>query len=231
LIAVYGVFAHGIRLRDEATRRVQETRLRSRAAEVLRDDLRHAAVTGSRLAAALTASVRAPDSRYPGYLRFTTATGPVTTNALWGDLQEVTYSIADDPLSTNQNAGVLIRKVDRNLLAAVRQIAHEERLLHQVSALEVEFYDGANWVDTWDYVDTNSPLPLAVGVTIRQVAARPSDPVPPPIQLLVPWTLQPEQASDSASTNAPASEGGSGGGGGGGGGGGTQPPAGGGPRS
>jgi type II secretion system protein J len=233
LVALYGVFSQGTRLRDESTRRVQESHLRSRAAELLRDDLRHAMVTGSRLAATLTASTRAPASRFPGYLRFTTATGPTATNAFYGDLQEVAYFIADDPLSTNHNAGVLIRTLDRNLLAPVRQVTHEERLLHGVTAIEIEFYDGANWVTSWDYIDVDSPLPVAVGVRIRQVASHPSYSEPPPIEILQPWTIQPTPAAGDLGGTGPASSEGSGGGGGGGGGPppSPPPPAGGAPRS
>jgi type II secretion system protein J len=233
LVALYGVFSHGTHLRDESTRRIQETRLRSRAAEVLRDDLRHAMVTGSRLAATLTASTRAPASRFPGYLRFTTTTGSTTTNAFHGDLQEVAYFIADDPLSTNHNAGVLIRTLDRNLLAAVRQVTHEERLLHGVTALEIEFYDGANWVTSWDYTDADSPLPVAVGVRIRQVPSHPFGPQPPPIEIFLPWTIQPKPAAADLGGTGPASGEGPGGGGGGGGGPppSPPPPAGGAPRS
>jgi len=231
LIALYGVFSQGLRLRDEATRRVQESRLRSRAAEVLRDDLRHAMVTGSRLAATLTASSRAPSSRFPGYLSFTTATGLTTTNAFRGDLQEVSYFIVDDPLSTNQNAGVLVRSVDRNLLAPVRQATYEERLLHGVTELETEFYDGANWVTSWDYTGVDSALPLAVEVRVRQVADHPLDSAPPPIEVFLPWTIQVAAGSSDGDTNAPPAgqnpEDGSGGGGGG-----PSPPGGGGaPRS
>lgn len=233
LIALYGVFSQGLRLRDEATRRVQESRLRSRAAEVLRDDLRHAMVTGARLAATLTASSRAPSSRFPGYLSFTTVTGRVTTNTFQGDLQEVSYYIVEDPLSTNQNAGVLVRSVDRHLLAPVRQVTQEEQLLHGVTELETEFYDGANWVANWDYTGVDSALPLAVEVRVRQVAGHPLDSVPPPIEIFLPWTIQGAAGSSSGDTNAPPEsqnpEDGSGGGGGGGG---PSPPGGGGaPRA
>jgi hypothetical protein len=102
---------------------------------------------------------------------------------------------------------MLVRAVDRNLLARVRDGGHEEQLLTGVSALEVSFFDGTNWANTWSYTpptsgtnstSTNSNvstgaalLPEAVRVRITQVASSDKVPTPPPLEILVPWSVQP----------------------------------------
>jgi len=234
LTALYGVFSRSVRLRDKATVRVQEMRLKDRALQLMRDDLRHALVTGARLAASLEGSMDAPESRFPGYLRFTTTTGPTTRDAFHGDLQEVEYFIAEDPWSTNQNTGALVRTHNRNLLAQVREDPREEVLLRGVEALEVRFFDGNNWLESWQFVDNESTLPLAVEVTVRAAGARNAGALmAPAIQLMAPWSVQTLAASAEVDTTNSAAEGESGGpsggnggpgGAGGGGGGGFQPP-------
>ena len=79
LAAIYGVFSRAVHLRDDATTRVREARVRGHAAAVLRDDLRNALISGSTTATALgsmlTGSQERKESSFPGYLAFTTTTG------------------------------------------------------------------------------------------------------------------------------------------------------------
>ena len=79
LAAIYGVFSRAVHLRDDATARTRESRVRAHAAAVIRDDLRHAFISGSTtatsLALKLTGSAEGTASSFPGYLTFTTTTG------------------------------------------------------------------------------------------------------------------------------------------------------------
>jgi uncharacterized membrane protein YgcG len=230
MVALYGVFSRGVSLRDDATARLQEVRLKDRALQLLRDDIRHGLVTGARMAASLEGSVDSPVSRFPGYLRFTTTTGPTTREAFYGDLQEVEYYIAEDPWSTNQRSGALVRTLNRTLLAQVREEPREEVLLRGVEALEIRFFDGNNWLDSWEFVDNESSLPLAVEVVVRAVGARTVGRLmPPALQLVEPWRVQrvaesEDEEGEATETGEDGQSGGpSGGGGGPGGGGGGSP--------
>jgi type II secretion system protein J len=216
LAAVFGVFGQALRTREAATVRVREARLEARVLSVLREDLRQALVTGGRLASVLEGGVESRGSRFPGYLRLTTASGQLGTNAVGGDLQEVEYYLEEDPWSTNRSAGLLVRGVDRYLLAPVRQMTSTEALLDRVAALEVEFLDGNNWVRSWRYVDADSPLPVAVRVRVRRVAVGLRDRAPLPMEILMPWPTQAVSLSASGGTNSGGSSPPPGGGGGGG---------------
>jgi type II secretion system protein J len=214
LVAVYTVLSRATQLRNNATVRIQDARMQARAISLLRDDLRHALVTGGLLAAELKGSAQSPMSRFPGYLRFTTTTGQNLTNSLFGDVQEVEYYVADDPTGTNRAAGRLVRAVDRNLLAPVRDVTRHETLLTNVQAIEVAFLEGQNWIDSWEFSDADTRLPDAVRVRLRLVDPRANSRAPLTFEILTPWSgggLQTQSVGSQATTGT--GNGGPGGGG------------------
>ena len=164
LAAVYAVFVQAIHLRDRADARVRDARLRERAEKILRDDLSNALVSGGILAASLTggtSSTGGPSgSGLPGYLKFTATTGKSSSGDVASDVQQIEYYLLP---ATGANAaggqagGVLTRAVTRDLLDATTQTtAKEEPILTGVQALQVQFYDGANWQDSWSYVSPDA---------------------------------------------------------------------------
>lgn len=215
--AIFGVFSRAIHLRNEAAHRSRQTQLRARALTVLRDDLRGGFLSGGILAVTLTGSRTAAQSRFPGYLRLTTTTGSINTGNSTqpgqssgdlpsGDVQEVEYYVAADP-DSEPNAGTLVRVIDQDLLSAVPQAGKQESLLTGVSGMEVYFFDGQNWTDSWDSSSTSSTsatststtdptvtntavsFPQAIRVRITQVATD-QGATPPPLEVLVPWIMR-----------------------------------------
>ena len=192
LTAIYGVFSKAIHLRDSATERTRAARVQARAATLIRNDLRNARISGGELASSLEASREAPKSSFPGYLRFITTTARDEESQLVGDLHEVEYFVVPDADAPDRRAGVLVRAFDRNLLANVREEAPQEPLITGVASMEVAFYDGQSWQDTWEITpdDEEKTLPEAVRVTIRETAESAAVPKPPLIDVVVPWTTQ-----------------------------------------
>ncbi len=232
LVAIYGVFVQAIHLRDRAAARVRGARLRERAERILRDDLNNALVSGGLLASTLTggtASTGGPaGAGLPGYLKFTAANGRSSSGDVASDVQQIEYYLtpATGPGSGNAQTGdVLTRAVTRNLLDATTQTTpKEEPILTGVQALQVQFYDGSTWQDSWQYTNPNSTatgaptsstsagstvsvgnntLPTAVRVDVVLAPAFTNGQPPPPIEILVPWTTQPFTAatSDPTATN------------------------------
>ncbi|MEA3211985.1 MAG: Type secretion system protein [Chthoniobacter sp.] len=178
LAAIYGVFFKAVHLRDDATARTHDARLRARAAGVIRNDLRNALISGGTLAAILSSQA--------GHLKFTATTAKDPGDVLpVSDVQQIEYYVARDPDATDQKAGLLVRTVDHNLLATVRQTPPEETLLAGVESMEVTFYDGDSWQESWEYSQDNKTLPEAIRVRILSPAG-----AAPPIEVLVPWTTQ-----------------------------------------
>ena len=269
LSATYAIFQQGVRVRDGATRRVRDSRVRLRAEKIIRADLGNALVSGGLLANILQGDSASPDngsanssgssaasashadaSNLPGYLRFTTTTGRNDANTgLYGDVQQVEYYIAHDPAAADQNgSGLLVRSVTRDLLDAsglsssastpstnttanTASGASETTVLSGVQSFQVSFYDGSNWQTSWQFSQLStliSPaasaattsagttaststqttsgqtsLPDAVRIDIQQAPATPNGPLPPPLEILVPWTTQPfVAATPAAASNA-----------------------------
>jgi type II secretion system protein J len=186
LAAIYGIFTKAVHLRDDGTARTREVRVRARAATVLRNDLRNALVSGGRFAATLTGSPTGQSGGFPGYLKFTTTTahdgGDVNVAA--ADVQEVEYYIVTDPTAQEAKAGRLVRTVNRDLLTTVRQAPAEEPLLTGVQSMEISFFDGESWQETWEVTDEDKTLPEAVRVRLLTASNT------APIEVLVPWTTQ-----------------------------------------
>lgn len=98
----------------------------------------------------------------------------------------------------------LVRVLTRNLLPAAEPTTENQTLLSGVSAAGIAYFDGENWLETWDSTTTLS-LPTAIkfslvlapraGATFRSDSA--------PIELLVPvlvkttTTLQQEAAAET----------------------------------
>ena len=203
LAAIYGNFSQAVHLRDDTMARTREARVRARAANVLRNDLRNALISGGKLAAVLEGSAQSPGGAFPGYLKFTTTTTPDTEDVPSSDVQQVEYYIVIDKSVTDQKAGMLVRAHTRNLLATVTEVATEEPLLAGVESMEVAFYDGTEWQDSWQLsssaststasaasttATTTTKLPKAVRVRIQPARKAAGDIPPPPLEVLVPWT-------------------------------------------
>lgn len=198
--AIYGVFSRAVKLRDDATARTRLAQVRARAAAVIRDDLRHGFVstagldgTVAALANILEGSAQGGESSFPGYLSFTTTTAIGSNEEEFpSDLHTVEYYIADDAAAARGRGGVLVRTVDRDLLAPLRQPTGEERLLPGLESMEVSFFDGQSWVDSWTVADSaGATLPQAVRVRLQPVAAVDAkDRTQLPIEILVPWSAQ-----------------------------------------
>ncbi len=203
LAAIYGVFVRAIKMRDNATTRIHDSRLRTRVANTLRNDLRNALISGSNgvFAVVLEAGRDGSKSRFPGYLRFTTTTGKDSTEEMFGDVQQVEYYIANDTTgSGSRDAGTLVRAVNRDLLSTVEGTTREDPLLGGVAAIDVSFFDGQNWQQTWQYASDNQTLPQAIRVAIQQIAPSQDQRDPLPIEVLVPWSMQPWTSGTATTT-------------------------------
>ncbi len=98
-----------------------------------------------------------------------TATGALNLIEPWGDIQRITYGLKN---SSDGAAGIqdLYRGVCRNLLTLSTPEVEDQLLLHDVSRIEFQCFDGTQWTPNWDTTDTASVstnLPIAVRVRIQ----------------------------------------------------------------
>jgi type II secretory pathway component PulJ len=209
---IFGVFGRAIYLREKADAHVREARLRARAVNVLRNDLRNARVSGGAdrtLATTLECSEQSQIGGFPGYVKLTTTTALDDSENPSADVQEVEFYIVTDEQATDRKSGVLVRTTNRNLMSTSREKPAEERLLTRVTAMEVSFYVGSEWKSSYSYTESTgvestttgagtantnaatnastTPLPSAVRVRILPAETAVN---PQPIELVVPLMTQ-----------------------------------------
>ena len=193
LAAIFGVFSRAIHLRDNATERTREARTRNHAVNVIRNDLRNAWISGKisddKLAIVLKGSRDTQQGGFPGYLKFTTTSAVDQPNEIGSEVQQVEYYIVTDAAVPDRNAGLLVRTVDRNLLAPTREKPSEEALLPGIASMEVSFYDGDSWKDSWEVTEDDPTVPQAIRVRLQPAGGLGREQKPAPIEVLEPWTI------------------------------------------
>ncbi len=197
LVAINGVFATAVRLREKTSDAVEAGLPVNRALDTLYRDLKGTVGPGGILAGdfkcgaqAMGATMGLSGEAGTAGLDFFTSTGTISDKAPWGDLQEVFYELKA-PTDRNQAGMDLVRCINRNLLATTTPTPDIQRLMGNVQTLEFDCYDGTQWQNTWDTSAGNTNLPVAVRVLIR-LAAQPGERAGnlPPLEMMVPLITQ-----------------------------------------
>ncbi|MSU71348.1 MAG: prepilin-type N-terminal cleavage/methylation domain-containing protein [Opitutus sp.] len=114
-----------------------------------------------------------------------TSSGRIDGWTPYGEVQMVSYYLS--PAVDGAPTKNLVRVLTRNLLPVTEGTTEDQTLLTGVTAAAISYFDGQNWVDTWD-TTTSSSLPAAIKFSLvlapRQPAMARSDPAP--IELIVP---------------------------------------------
>jgi len=124
-----------------------------------------------------------------------TATGALSENAPWGDIQRVTYELKNS--TSGGNGRDLYRSVTRNLLTETTPDVEDQLMIRGVDSVQFSAYDGSQWNDSWDTTDTtsaNTNLPVAVRVDIQLTSSGKNS---LPIEILVPIDSQSRTNSTS----------------------------------
>jgi type II secretion system protein J len=120
----------------------------------------------------------------PVQIEMYTATGSLSENAPWADIQRVTYELKN-PTDLSVPGKDLYRSVTRNLLSVSTPDVEDQLMLSGVQNITFSCYDGAQWNNTWDTTSpstTETNLPLAVRVDIQMAG----NAAAAPIELVVP---------------------------------------------
>jgi type II secretion system protein J len=116
-----------------------------------------------------------------------TATGALSVNAPWGDIQRVTYELKQ-PTDRSAAGKDLVRSVVRNLLTMTTPDVENQLMLSGVASIKFTCFDGAQWQDTWDttsMTSVNTNLPLAVRVDIQMAGNSAANAQPIEIVVLI----------------------------------------------
>jgi type II secretion system protein J len=197
LVAINGVFATAVRLRDKTSQAVEDSLPVNRALDMMVRDLKGTVGPGGYLAGdfrcgaqAMGATMGLSGEAGSAGLDFYTSTGALSDKAPWGDIQEVFYELKA-PNDRNQAGMELVRCVNRNLLATTTSTPEIQSLLSHVQTVQFDCFDGMQWRDTWDTSSGDTNLPVAVRIRI-QLAAKQGETTQnqQPLEMLVPLITQ-----------------------------------------
>ena len=178
LVAINGVFATAVRLRDKTSEAVEESLPVTRALDIMHRDLKATVGPGGILAGdfkcgaqVMGATMGLSGEAGSAGLDFFTSTGVISDKAPWGDLQEVFYELKA-PSDRNHAGMDLVRCINRNPVLATTTQTPEIQLLIRtnVQTLQFDCYDGTQWRNTWDTSAGDTNLPVAVRIRIQLVA-------------------------------------------------------------
>jgi type II secretion system protein J len=187
LLVINTAFFSAVQLRQRAADAVDASQPVQQALTVMRRDLvcavaPYGPLTGDFKAGSISEQYLGRNAALEIY----TTTGALHEDEPWGDVQKVTYELKD-PASRNSSGGKdLVRSVTRNLLSVATPDVQDQWLMSGVQKLNVECFDGTQWVDNWDTTAGNTNLPAAVRVSI-QLAGSPAN---EPITLVAPVLAQ-----------------------------------------
>jgi general secretion pathway protein J len=195
LASINTVFYSALRLRNRSTAATEERLPIEHAVEIIKQDLAGLMPPGGTLSGQLKTSLDTSSTEMEDATAFYTNTGILDDTLPWGEVQKISYLLVTP---TNQTAGRdLVRFVTRNLLpATTEEEPAQQWLMSGVESITFQFYDGSQWVDTWD---TTTPslttgltnvLPKAVKVQIERASEDRSAPAKPPIEIVVPVVAQ-----------------------------------------
>ncbi len=189
LVAVNAVLFAALHLRDATNEVVDAAAPVDQTMTFLRRDLQCAVTPTNGTTKVLSGNFRVGNVNSLGVsepvaIEMFTATGALSINAPWADIQRVTYELkpSSDRAATGKD---LIRSVARNLLTITAPEVEDQLMLSGVASLKFSCYDGAQWSDTWDtsgMTSSNTNLPVAVRVDIQMSGNKDGG----PIEILVP---------------------------------------------
>jgi type II secretion system protein J len=183
LAAINTLFFGALHLREKAAEAAEQTLPTDRAIEIMKKDLL-AIVPPGDLAGSFGSDSAGIGMSQPPMLELFSASGAITTDQPWGDVQKIDYSLMAPTNRNNSGGRDLVRGVTRNLLATDPIPPENHALLEDVQNLQFSYYDGTNWNDTWS--TTLSNIPIAIKVSIDFAVAKGSTAFKPSVQFLVP---------------------------------------------
>jgi len=197
LVAINAVFITAVRLRDHTSSRVANALPIELTLDALRRDLKGAVGPRGFLAGDFKCGVQTMGASMGisgqaaggSGLDFFTATGRLSDQTPWGDVEEVFYQLKT-PADRNQVGMDLVRYSNPNLLSTTLASPESQTLLSHVEALDCDCYDGLEWRNFWDTSAGDTNLPTAVRVRI-QLTSSDGDLArkPLPLELTVPLMM------------------------------------------
>lgn len=162
--SLYTSMSIGFKARESAERVVEKGRAAEIAVEVIKGMLMSAVVPNGVLAGSFSGEDDENDGGYPAdTLTFYTADYNPKEDETACDIEKVVLKMS---VRKDTKERVIARKVTTNLLSPTTIDPDEEILCGNVRSMNLQYYNGSDWVDDWVSSENDNALPKAVKITI-----------------------------------------------------------------
>jgi general secretion pathway protein J len=165
--SLYSVFHGALRLRESTFKSVESVLPRSYIIMILKRDIINMAPPSGIMAGSVIGEMEESGEFRMDSVEFYSTSGRVLEDNPWGDLQKIEYFLAEPEDSDLKDSYDFIRSVSRNLLASTEEDPDEQILLSCVAGLEITYYDGEYWQDSWDSTTRENEAPSALWIKIQ----------------------------------------------------------------
>ena len=177
LLVMQMTFSGALGLRNRMQKRVDQHSAMTQAMSVMKRDLENMIVTGGVMAEGIICTEMGSPDMPNDQLEFYSTTGVVSDQFPWGDVQKVGYLLGVDPIQTvTTNLGQALMRLSLNTLPleANEEPPVETLMLDNVRSMEFEFFDGLQWLQTWDSTVNEPAVPLAVRAMVEVFTDNPN---------------------------------------------------------
>jgi prepilin-type N-terminal cleavage/methylation domain-containing protein len=189
LAALNTAFYASLRLRSRTMKLVEDVLPFNQVGTILRRDLRGIQTLGV-TAGPLQGEATGLGLKQSGRLEFYTSSGLIDDLYPWGDMQKVAYYLKQPDYSRSSRTLDMVRAVTRNILASSEQDLEETPLVNNVETMQITFYNGSDWVNTWYATNQEPALPLAIKMSVYFTPTEIGKPARDPLEFLVPILTQ-----------------------------------------
>ena len=177
LLVMQMTFSGALGLRNRMQKRVDQHTALTQAMSIMKRDLENMIVTGGLMAEGIFCEELGSPDMPNDQLEFYSTTAVVSDQLPWGDVQKVGYLLGVDPMQTvTTNLGQALMRLSLNTLPleANEEPPVETLMLDNVRSLQFEFFDGLQWLQTWDSTVNEPAVPLAVRAMVEVFTDNPN---------------------------------------------------------
>ncbi len=177
LLVMQMTFSGALGLRNRMQKRVDQQAALTLAMSIMKRDLENMIVTGGLMAEGIFCGEMGSPDMPNDQLEFYSTTAVVSDQLPWGDVQKVGYLLGVDPMQTvTTNLGQALMRMSLNTLPleANEEAPVETLMLDNVRSLQFEFFDGLEWLQTWDSTVNEPAVPLAVRAMVEVFTDNPN---------------------------------------------------------
>ena len=172
--SLYASLHIGFRARESAAAALEPVRMAELGIELLRKDMESALPPTGILAGEFVGHDAKDDvGRDADTLLFHSSANVPELSERACDIRRIELALASVSDGTER---ALIRGITTNLLATETVEPEEEVLCRAVLAFNLRYFDGSDWLDSWDSTTQGDVLPVAIEVTLELEGPEPTQP-------------------------------------------------------